>query len=203
LSARPSSVDEAIGSAPVEPPDVVLSDQAFGNDTDQPNGRAHDVGNRRQLLNMVTYALGVNALSMHVRRQGRNRVIPASWPYLGVVGNGLAGSGNVSLWGRVGSSRVGCRRFPMMLVKAWATGRDGARLGPRRARIPASWSCVLARGSRACCVIHVSASTVSSVWQGPLVGAPIRLPSCRIVWSSRRVSSYGGVLEARASGVVE
>ena len=32
--------------------------------------RAHSVGNRRQLLNMITYALGVNASSMHVRRQG-------------------------------------------------------------------------------------------------------------------------------------
>jgi hypothetical protein len=32
--------------------------------------RAHSIGNRRQLLNMVTYALGVNASSMHVRRQG-------------------------------------------------------------------------------------------------------------------------------------
>ena len=32
--------------------------------------RAHSIGNRRQLLNMITYALGVNALSMHVRRQG-------------------------------------------------------------------------------------------------------------------------------------
>jgi hypothetical protein len=32
--------------------------------------RAHSVGNRRQLLNMITYALGVTALSMHVRRQG-------------------------------------------------------------------------------------------------------------------------------------
>jgi hypothetical protein len=32
--------------------------------------RAHSVGNRRQLLNMITYALGVNALSTHVRRQG-------------------------------------------------------------------------------------------------------------------------------------
>jgi len=32
--------------------------------------RAHIVGNRRQLLNMITYALGVNALSMRVRRQG-------------------------------------------------------------------------------------------------------------------------------------
>jgi hypothetical protein len=32
--------------------------------------RAHSVGNRRQLLNMITYALGVNAVSMHVRRQG-------------------------------------------------------------------------------------------------------------------------------------
>ena len=32
--------------------------------------RAHSVGNRRQLLNMITYTLGVNALSMHVRRQG-------------------------------------------------------------------------------------------------------------------------------------
>ena len=31
--------------------------------------RAHSIGNRRQLLNMITYALGVNALSMHVRRQ--------------------------------------------------------------------------------------------------------------------------------------
>ncbi len=31
--------------------------------------RAHSVGSRRQLLNMITYALGVNALSMHVRRQ--------------------------------------------------------------------------------------------------------------------------------------
>ena len=27
------------------------------------------VGNRRQLLNMISHALGVNALSMHVRRQ--------------------------------------------------------------------------------------------------------------------------------------
>jgi hypothetical protein len=32
--------------------------------------RAHSVGNRCQLLNMITYALGVNALSMHVRRRG-------------------------------------------------------------------------------------------------------------------------------------
>ncbi|MDX2378745.1 MAG: hypothetical protein QNM02_03180 [Acidimicrobiia bacterium] len=32
--------------------------------------RAHSVGNRRQLLNMITYALGVNALSMQVHRQG-------------------------------------------------------------------------------------------------------------------------------------
>ena len=32
--------------------------------------RAHSIGNRRQLLNMITYALGVNALSMHARRQG-------------------------------------------------------------------------------------------------------------------------------------
>ncbi len=32
--------------------------------------RAHSVGNRRQLLNMVTHALGLNASSMHVRRQG-------------------------------------------------------------------------------------------------------------------------------------
>ena len=32
--------------------------------------RAHSVGNPRQLLNMVTYALGVNALSIHVRRLG-------------------------------------------------------------------------------------------------------------------------------------
>lgn len=37
-----SSVDEAIGCALVEPPDVVLSDLAFGNDLDHPNGRAHD-----------------------------------------------------------------------------------------------------------------------------------------------------------------
>jgi len=32
--------------------------------------RAHSVGNRRQLLNVITSALGVNALSMHVRRRG-------------------------------------------------------------------------------------------------------------------------------------
>jgi hypothetical protein len=32
--------------------------------------RAHTVGHRRQLLNLITYALGVNGLSMHVRRQG-------------------------------------------------------------------------------------------------------------------------------------
>ena len=32
--------------------------------------RAHSVGNQRQLLNMITYALGVNALSMHVHRSG-------------------------------------------------------------------------------------------------------------------------------------
>jgi len=32
--------------------------------------RAHSVGNRRQLLNTITYALGVNALSMHVHRNG-------------------------------------------------------------------------------------------------------------------------------------
>jgi hypothetical protein len=32
--------------------------------------RAHSIGNRRQLLNMITYALGVNASSMHVHRQG-------------------------------------------------------------------------------------------------------------------------------------
>ena len=32
--------------------------------------RAHSVGNRRQILNMITYALGVNALSMHVHRNG-------------------------------------------------------------------------------------------------------------------------------------
>ena len=32
--------------------------------------RARSIGNRRQLLNMITYVLGVNALSMHGRRQG-------------------------------------------------------------------------------------------------------------------------------------
>ena len=32
--------------------------------------RAHSIGHRRQLLNLITYALGVNALSMHVHRQG-------------------------------------------------------------------------------------------------------------------------------------
>jgi hypothetical protein len=32
--------------------------------------RAHSIGWRRQLLNLITYALGVNALSMHVQRQG-------------------------------------------------------------------------------------------------------------------------------------
>jgi hypothetical protein len=32
--------------------------------------RVHSIGNRRQLLNMITYALDVNALSMQVRRQG-------------------------------------------------------------------------------------------------------------------------------------
>ena len=31
--------------------------------------RAHSVGHRRQLLNLITYALGVNALSMHVHRK--------------------------------------------------------------------------------------------------------------------------------------
>jgi len=32
--------------------------------------RAHSVGARRQLLNLISYALGVNAMSMHVHRQG-------------------------------------------------------------------------------------------------------------------------------------
>jgi hypothetical protein len=32
--------------------------------------RAHSVGARRQLLNLITSAIGVNAVSMHVRRQG-------------------------------------------------------------------------------------------------------------------------------------
>jgi len=32
--------------------------------------RAHAVGHRRQLLNLISYALGVNAMSKHVRRQG-------------------------------------------------------------------------------------------------------------------------------------
>jgi hypothetical protein len=32
--------------------------------------RAHSVGARRQLLNLITYALGSNAMSMHVHRQG-------------------------------------------------------------------------------------------------------------------------------------
>ncbi len=32
--------------------------------------RAHSVGWRRQLLNLITYAIGVNAMSMHVRRHG-------------------------------------------------------------------------------------------------------------------------------------
>ena len=32
--------------------------------------RTHSVGNRRQLLNMITYTLGVKALSLHVRCQG-------------------------------------------------------------------------------------------------------------------------------------
>jgi hypothetical protein len=32
--------------------------------------RAHSVGKNRQLLNMNTYALGINALSMHVHRHG-------------------------------------------------------------------------------------------------------------------------------------
>jgi hypothetical protein len=33
-------------------------------------GRAHSFGNSRQLLNMITDALGVNALSMHVHCHG-------------------------------------------------------------------------------------------------------------------------------------
>ena len=32
--------------------------------------RAHSVGCRRQLLNLITYAVGVNVMSMHVYRQG-------------------------------------------------------------------------------------------------------------------------------------
>lgn len=32
--------------------------------------RAHSIGARRQLLNLITYAIGVNAMSMHVHRQG-------------------------------------------------------------------------------------------------------------------------------------
>ena len=32
--------------------------------------RAHSVGARRQLLNLITYAMGVNAMAMHVHRQG-------------------------------------------------------------------------------------------------------------------------------------
>jgi len=32
--------------------------------------RAHSVGARRQLLNLITSAMGVNAMSMHVHRQG-------------------------------------------------------------------------------------------------------------------------------------
>lgn len=32
--------------------------------------RAHSVGHRRQLLNLITYALGVNGLTMHVHRHG-------------------------------------------------------------------------------------------------------------------------------------
>jgi hypothetical protein len=32
--------------------------------------RANSVGRRRQLLNLITYAMGVNAISMHVHRQG-------------------------------------------------------------------------------------------------------------------------------------
>ncbi len=32
--------------------------------------RVHSVSAQRQLLNLITYAIGVNAMSMHVRRQG-------------------------------------------------------------------------------------------------------------------------------------
>ena len=32
--------------------------------------RAHSVGARRQLLNLITHAMGVNSMSMHVHRQG-------------------------------------------------------------------------------------------------------------------------------------
>ena len=32
--------------------------------------RAHSVGAGRQWLNLMTYAIGVNAMSMHVHRQG-------------------------------------------------------------------------------------------------------------------------------------
>ena len=32
--------------------------------------RAHSVGHRRQWLNLITYALGVNGISMRVHRQG-------------------------------------------------------------------------------------------------------------------------------------
>jgi hypothetical protein len=32
--------------------------------------RAHGVGWRRQLLNLITYAMCVNAMSVHVHRQG-------------------------------------------------------------------------------------------------------------------------------------
>ena len=42
LVTTASSVDEAIGYATLEPPDVVLSDLAFGNDIDHPSGAEHD-----------------------------------------------------------------------------------------------------------------------------------------------------------------
>ena len=41
-----------------------------GEPRSPPRAKPHSVGWRQQLLNLITYAIGVNAISMHVHRQG-------------------------------------------------------------------------------------------------------------------------------------
>jgi hypothetical protein len=52
--------------------------------------RAHSVGARRQLLNLITYAMGVNATSMHVHRRGLASPVAADGPHPGTPGSGAA-----------------------------------------------------------------------------------------------------------------
>lgn len=66
--------------------------------------RAHSVGARRQLLNLITYAIGVKAMSMQVHRQGLAPPITA-WTR---PCNEILGSARPNTVASTTRGRIGC-----------------------------------------------------------------------------------------------